>query len=155
MAEDRTSVFEGGCQCGAIRYALYQAPDHADICHCRMCQRAVGNLFMAAAGGVPLEAFAWTRGEPARFQSSEIAERLFCDRCGTPLAFRYLERPSMTVTIGSLDEPARVRPSRQLCVESRVPWLDEALQSPRYTSEEDPPPGGLAAVRSRQGREGS
>ena len=150
MADDRKPVLEGGCQCGAVRYALYQEPDHADICHCRMCQRAVGNLFMAAAGGVPLDDFAWTRGEPARFLSSAIAERLFCAACGTPLGFRYLERPSMTVTIGSLDEPARVRPTKQIGVESRLPWLDEALQTPRFTSEEDPPPGGLEAVGSRQ-----
>lgn len=155
MTRDRVPVLEGGCQCGAVRYALYQPPDHADICHCRMCQRAVGNLFMAATGGVPLDAFAWTRGEPARYRSSEIAERQFCATCGTPLGFRYLERPSMTVTIGSLDEPARARPTRQLCVEGRLPWLDEALQSPRFTTEEDPPPGGPEAVRSRQAREGA
>ena len=47
-------VLSGGCQCGAVRYALYAEPAAADICHCRMCQKAMGNLFMATAS-VPQE----------------------------------------------------------------------------------------------------
>ncbi len=43
----------GGCQCGAIRYALHDAPTGASICHCRMCQKAFGNYF-APLAGVPL-----------------------------------------------------------------------------------------------------
>jgi hypothetical protein len=56
-------VLTGGCQCGAVRYALYTEPTSADICHCRMCQKAVGNLFMAVAG-VPEDQLVWTKGAP-------------------------------------------------------------------------------------------
>lgn len=151
MAEDtRRPLLSGGCQCGAVRYALYAEPTTADICHCRMCQKAMGNLFMAAAGGVPLEDFAWTRGEPATFRSSSAAERSFCARCGTPLTFRYVARPSMTVTIGSLDEPARAKPTRQYGIESRVPWFAELADLPGTRTEDDPPPGGLATLESYQ-----
>ncbi|MDX1540779.1 MAG: GFA family protein [Geminicoccaceae bacterium] len=146
----RTAVLEGGCQCGRVRYAFYTEPTSADICHCRMCQRAMGNLFMAAVGGVGLDDFAWTRGEPARFQSSSIAERFFCRTCGTPLGFRYLERPTISVTTGSLDRPEHGRPTMQIGIESRLPWLDEALSSPAQHTEDDPPPGGMSAVVSRQ-----
>ena len=37
----------GGCQCGAVRYAARLAGDEAYWCHCRMCQRAVGNVTAA------------------------------------------------------------------------------------------------------------
>ena len=68
MAEaTRAPVLTGGCQCGAVRYALYAEPGSVDICHCRMCQKAVGNLFMAVAG-VPSGAFAWTKGAPAHLR---------------------------------------------------------------------------------------
>ena len=146
----RTPVLEGGCQCGRVRYAFYAEPTSADICHCRMCQRAMGNLFMAVVGGVSLDDFAWTNGEPARYQSSSVAERFFCRDCGTPLAFRYLARPTINVTTGSLDQPERGRPNVQNGAESRLPWLDEALQTPRVRTEDDPPPGGMAAIRSFQ-----
>jgi hypothetical protein len=149
MAEERAAVLRGGCQCGAVRYALYSEPVSADICHCRMCQKASGNLFMAAAG-VPEDAFAWTRGRPAVFASSSAAERGFCRECGTPLSFRYLGRKKMTITIGSLDEPARVKPREQIGIESRVPWLEEALALPGQTTEEDAPADVLAGMKNLQ-----
>jgi hypothetical protein len=147
--DDRQAVLTGGCQCGRVRYALYRQPTSADICHCRMCQRALGNLF-APFTGVRLDEFAWTRGAPRTYQSSSIVERGFCGDCGTPLSFRYVERDKISVTIGSLDQPARVRPTEQVGIESRVPWLHEALALPGKRTEDDPPPGGLAALRSYQ-----
>jgi hypothetical protein len=149
MAEQRTAVLTGGCQCGAVRYALYVEPISGDICHCRMCQRAAGNVF-AAFAGIGLGDFAWTKGAPATYRSSSIAERGFCGRCGTPLSFRYLGRDKISVMVGSLDEPARARPTEQVGIESRVPWLDEALALPGKRTEDDPPPGGVEALVSHQ-----
>jgi hypothetical protein len=149
MTEPRAPAMTGGCQCGAVRYALYVEPTAADLCHCRMCQKAMGNLFMAVAG-VPLEEFAWTAGAPATYRSSSVAERTFCRDCGTPLSFRYLGRERISVTTGSLDEPARARPTVQNGIESRVPWFHELAGLPGTTTADDPPPGGLAAVVSRQ-----
>ena len=148
----RSAVLTGGCQCGAVRYALYGEPD-ADICHCRMCQKAVGNLFMAVAG-VPLQHFAWTRGAPAIYRSSSAAERGFCRDCGTPLTFRYIAKDSINVTLGSLDEPARAKPTKQHGIESRVPWWRELFDLPGLTTEQDPPPGGLDAMENYQRRDG-
>jgi hypothetical protein len=36
---NRSAHMTGGCQCGAVRYALMSEPTHASICHCRMCQK--------------------------------------------------------------------------------------------------------------------
>jgi hypothetical protein len=146
---DASPVLSGGCQCGAIRYALYAEPAAADICHCRMCQKAMGNLFMAVAS-VPQDQFAWTRGAPATWQSSAIAERGFCGACGTPLSFRYLSGARISVTTGSLDEPARARPTSQIGIESRVPWFDELPGLPASSTADNPPPGGMDALGSRQ-----
>ena len=121
MAE-RQAVMTGGCQCGAVRYALYAMPE-SSVCHCRMCQKAVGGLF-AAFSDLKLADFAWTRGEPGTFRSSSAAERHFCSACGTPLTFHYIDGQVIGVTTGSLDEPVRVPVVRNYCAESRLPWLD-------------------------------
>jgi hypothetical protein len=111
MSDQRKPVLTGGCQCGAIRYALYAQPNRAGVCHCRMCQKAVGGPFMAWAN-VRRDAFAWTRGEPGLFRSSSAADRGFCPHCGTPIYFVYAKRPgSISVTLGSLDTPEAVRPT--------------------------------------------
>ena len=33
MSGQRKPVLTGGCQCGAVRYAVYAAPERAGICH--------------------------------------------------------------------------------------------------------------------------
>jgi len=119
----------GGCQCGAVRYALHSMPAKPCICHCRMCQKQMGNLFGAFAG-LPQSDFELTRGEPSSFQSSDLADRVFCGKCGTPLAFRYRDGSRISVTIGSLDEPERMKPLAQYGIEGRISWLHEALETP-------------------------
>jgi hypothetical protein len=115
----------GGCQCGAVRYALFEVPV-STVCHCRMCQKAVGGPF-AALSKVPMAGFAWTRGQAARFQSSSAAERHFCERCGTPLTFHFLDGDAIEVTTGSLDTPALVPVTKHFGVEARMPWIDLLL----------------------------
>jgi len=94
--------FTGGCQCGAVRYR-FATLGKASICHCRMCQKAMGNYF---APLVEVEGFKWTHGQRARFASSNLSYRGFCQNCGTPLT---LETDNVVeVAIGSMDDPAAV-----------------------------------------------
>ncbi len=135
MAEVRIS---GGCQCGAVRYALHEAPTHPHICHCRMCQKALGSYF-APLSGVATDRFEVTRGEIARFMSSDQAERGFCRDCGTPLTFRYVASQRTMVALGSLDHPADVKPARQFGTESRMSWFGELAALPGETTEAGDP----------------
>jgi hypothetical protein len=136
-------VMTGGCQCGAVRYALYDMPE-STICHCRMCQKAVGGPF-AALSKVVTGRFFWTRGEPASFRSSDAAERHFCAACGTPLTFHYLDSETIEVTTGTLDTPALAPPTKNFGTASRLPWI--GLLLPGVLPEV--PPDGRAVV-SRQ-----
>jgi hypothetical protein len=133
-ASQREPVLTGGCQCGAVRYALYAAPEHTSICHCRMCQKAVGNYF-AAYSGLKQDDFAWTHGRPGAFRSSEVIERDFCRDCGTPLTYRPLDKGTISVSVGSLDDPARVHPDMQYGVESRLPDFDGLHRLPGEATE--------------------
>lgn len=113
----------GGCQCGAVRYHAGAMLDTSHICHCRMCQKAAGNYF-AALIGIPKDALSWTRGTPATFKSSDQVERGFCQACGTPLYYDYASSKHLSVTTGSLDNPADFPPRVQFGVEGRMPWFD-------------------------------
>ena len=122
-SETRAPVATGGCQCGTVRYAFYAPLENAHVCHCRMCQRAVGGLFAALAGTAPGN-FAWTRGTPSFFASSNLAQRGFCAACGTPLSFKYVAPAArMYATIGSLDHPENAPIVKQFGTESRLPWV--------------------------------
>jgi hypothetical protein len=128
--ESPTRPITGGCQCGAVRYEAPGPLQKVHLCHCRMCQRAVGNVF-AALAGVPKTKLKWTAGQPASFASSSLAKRGFCARCGTPLYFAYDQAARIYVTIGSLDDPASAVPEIQYGVESQLPWLHVNADLPR------------------------
>ncbi len=147
----------GGCQCGAVRYTVTQPLGSAGICHCRMCQRAAGNVFapLVTARGVE-----W-QGTPGRWASSDIAERGFCRDCGTPLFLSDFDgEDEVELMIGTLDDPAAVPPDHHYGIESRVPWLKLADDWPGWETggrPGDPPrtitshqsPAGAAAEEDR------
>jgi hypothetical protein len=78
--------FHGHCLCGAVSVTVAGAHDpRPGACHCRMCQRWSGGLFLcfnADANGVTVE------GPVTRYASSEFAERAFCSVCGSHLWMR-------------------------------------------------------------------
>jgi hypothetical protein len=149
MPQTRTAVHTGGCQCGAVRYALYAEPNNASICHCRMCQKAAGNLFGAFAG-VKHADFAWTRGSPKHFNSSEVIARDFCGDCGTPLTFRQLDRDRTSIAIGSLDHPEKVPITKQFGIESQVPGFENLAHLPAQKTSDWVDPVRAPKLASRQ-----
>lgn len=126
----------GGCQCGAVRYRSTALMDNSHICHCRMCQKAVGNFF-AALVGASNDELVWTRGTPAVFASSDLAERGFCAACGTPLFYRSIGGTRTGLTIGSLDDPSVAPPHVQVGMEGRYAFMDGLLHLPDAGATED------------------
>ena len=123
----------GGCQCGAVRYALHAQPTEPRICHCRMCQKHAGSFFGAFAN-IGMKDFELTRGELGLFRSSGDGDRTFCRDCGTPLGYLHISGDRMAIMIGSLDDPAAIRPTTQYGVEARMPWFADLTQLPAYES---------------------
>jgi len=141
----------GGCQCGAVRYALHQHPHDPHICHCRMCQKAFGSFF-APLTGVLQENFELTRGQLAIFRSSDPTERGFCRDCGTPLTIHDLHSPRIAVSIGSLDEPAKSEPKFQCGIEGKLSWFAKlaALPGDKTTEADNPDLASKIAASNHQ-----
>jgi hypothetical protein len=123
----KKSGYSGGCQCGAVRFHTTEITESARICHCRMCQKAVGNFF-AALVNAPKDNLTWTRGTPARFRSSADVDRGFCAQCGTPLTCEFLPGDSIGLCIGAFDTPQDIKPISQDSIESRMPWFHDLPQ---------------------------
>jgi hypothetical protein len=123
----RTGIRTGGCQCGAVRFRASELLDNPHVCHCRMCQKAMGNMF-AALVGVKHEHLTWTRGRAATFRSSEHVDRGFCKGCGTPLFYHYLPGAHVSLTIGSFDEPNTIPILYQMGLEGRHPSIGHLEQ---------------------------
>ncbi|MBW8880444.1 MAG: GFA family protein [Asticcacaulis sp.] len=130
-----SDIYKGGCQCGAVRFEVEGPLGRASVCHCRMCQKAFGNVFAPLVSVREATSFRWTKAEPARFQSSNLVRRGFCPLCGTPLTY---EAPDgVAVAIGAFDHPGQIVPDITYGVEGRVAWMDHVNDWPVRTTMED------------------
>jgi hypothetical protein len=123
---------EGGCLCGALRYAVRGEALFATLCHCSLCRRAAGAPVVGWAM-FPLDAVRFERGKPAVYASSPAVERGFCAGCGTTLSFTADFLPGLIdLTIASFDEPERLPPQLHMWERKRIPWLELGDELPRY-----------------------
>jgi hypothetical protein len=88
-SSDASSALTGHCLCKAVTITVAGRHDpRVGACHCRMCQRWTGGLFLcftADASAVTVT------GEVTRYRSSSFAERAFCPRCGSHLWFNDVD----------------------------------------------------------------
>ena len=131
-----TAKYQGGCLCGSVRYRADAKPINQRICHCRLCQRAIGAAFNARIlfriDDVIFD------GMVATVHSSPDLKRGFCPGCGTTIFSRRDAAGIMGLTTGSLDDPSVFEPEMHIFTASKQPWvtIDDGL--PHY--EGAPPP---------------
>jgi hypothetical protein len=125
-------TFEGGCHCGAVRYALFAKPEGSMICHCRTCRGVSGAPFVAWITA-PADRFEIVRGHPKEYASSDNVLRQFCGRCGTQLTYaRTDEDVSIDITTASLDDPNAFPPTHHSWLKHDLAWIKFGDELPTF-----------------------
>lgn len=107
---------EGGCVCGAVRYATTGEPLRVTVCHCTWCQRRTGTAF--AVEPVFEEAQVTLEGELKRYrhvsdESGRWLDQHFCPACGTNIGLTLEWRPGVRIIdAGTFDDPSWIRADR-------------------------------------------
>ncbi|MCS0497697.1 GFA family protein [Ancylobacter sp. MQZ15Z-1] len=115
------------CACGATTFEFDTDPTFVAVCHCLDCKKASGGE-AATFFGVPEEDFTLTGGRPRAFhyiaRSGKGLDRNFCPDCGARVFSSNLESfpGTVFVTLGSLDDPAGIRPMLEMFTARRLGW---------------------------------
>ncbi|MDO8213808.1 GFA family protein [Conexibacter sp. CPCC 206217] len=132
---DDDMAMTGGCNCGAVRFAVTAPFESAGYCHCRRCQRRTGTG-SSIGGTVASSAFAIVQGaEHVRTWRPEDGwAKSFCGACGSHLFSGGVDGDALVgVRLGALDGDPGIRPQWRQWVGSALPWEpipDDGL--PRY-----------------------
>ncbi|MGD8207892.1 MAG: GFA family protein [Thiohalocapsa sp.] len=135
-----TTRHEGGCHCGAVRYAFGEAPEFTFYCHCNDCQKTTGSPFSIELM-LRDETFSVT-GELGTYvvegDSGKPVTRSFCTKCGSGVYLECASDPGYVfVKVGTLDDASWVEPQMHIYTASKQPWLELADDLPAY--EKAPP----------------
>lgn len=125
----------GGCICGAIRYRILGRPRLVCSCHCSMCRRASGAPMLTWMA-IRKDRFELISDAVIWYRSSEQGRRGFCATCGGQLLSVHAGyQDYYEVTVGTLDNPERVRPDRHVYEPDRLSWLLICDGLPRHLSD--------------------
>lgn len=116
---------KGGCRCGAVTFRASAEPVFVGLCHCRNCQKETGTAFSSVIGlpAPSLTVTGTTKQYDSVGDSGKATHRTFCPECGSTIAHwaDIMEGVTM-VNVGSLDDPALVKPVMQIYCDSALPW---------------------------------
>lgn len=97
-----TIIHSGSCLCGSVRISAQNATNKVGACHCSMCRKWGGGPYMEVDCGTEVS----FRGEEniTVYNSSDWADRGFCNSCGSHLFYRLKESKQYMIPVGLFDE---------------------------------------------------
>lgn len=119
----------GECYCGAIAYEAEVDPSRSAICNCTDCQKFSGSPWRASIPA-KVEDFRLLRGMLKTYvkTADSGAKRLqaFCGDCGSPIYATSAENQTIfNLRLGALKQAAALPPTRQIWMESALPWAHD------------------------------
>ncbi len=125
--------------CGAVRFSARNVTSETGACHCKMCQRWAGSTLIAVT--VPATDIDWTGLENVgRIQSSDWAERGWCNECGSGLWYRITakgpEEGDYEIPIGLFDDADGFKLVREIFVDRKSDSFDLAGEHKMMTEAE-------------------
>ena len=119
-------MFEGGCDCRAVRYRLRTRPMWVNCCHCRWCQRETGSAFVinAMIEADRVELLAGPVDVVDTPSHSGKGQRIArCPTCRVAVWSHYSSPLVSFVRVGTLDDPDRFPPDVHIFTTSKQPWV--------------------------------
>ena len=126
-SQPASTILEGGCSCGRLRFQVTGTPRSVNCCHCRDCQRLTGSAFAVNAvyptPQLALLGPGWDDG--CVVVDADGARSWRCPDCGVLL---FAGHPAFGdalrfVRVGTLDAGERLAPDAHYFVRSKHPWV--------------------------------
>jgi hypothetical protein len=117
-------IIKGRCLCGAVTFEFDGPVNWSGHCHCESCRRTTSSAFTTFIG-VPRKVCRFTGAAPQAYGSSPGVRRLFCGRCGSPIAYDAEAYPDeIHLYLASLEDPNAITPSSHAFYEEKLSWLE-------------------------------
>lgn len=128
------SEAKGSCLCGAVKIHAQKVSKNLGACHCQMCRKWGGGPLMALDCGSEV-AFEGIENLSV-YNSSEWAERGFCNKCGTHLFYKLKQNNQYIVSVGLFDNLEDIIFEHQVYIDKKPAYYCFANETKNLTEAE-------------------
>ena len=108
-------TFEGGCDCGAVRYQARGPLRDVTNCHCGQCRRTHGHF--AAYTNADKDGLSFIEDRGLKwYKSSDFARRGFCGECGASIFWEAQTSDQIGIAAGTLNGPTGLKTVAEIFV---------------------------------------
>lgn len=130
MPGDQTTR-SGGCLCGAVRFQVIGPLRDVVNCHCDMCSKLHGGPGAHSKAKKTDLKITESRGLKW-YRSSAVAERGFCQECGSSLFWRPDEQDTTGILAGALDQPSKLKTIGHIFVGEKSDFYEIMDDCPQF-----------------------
>jgi len=129
----------GSCLCGAVKYKVDHDPKQTGACHCSMCRKWSGGIYLGVEAPAGTIHFTGEQNITV-YPSSDWAERGFCKTCGSSLFYRVTAPGPHQGTYhfghGTLDDPGDIALTGELFIDIKPGGYSFAEKTHQMTGDE-------------------
>ncbi len=123
---------QGHCLCNATSFKANVVSTEIGVCHCNMCRTWSGGPYIGLDCGVDVS----FDGEVTQFDSSDWAERGFCQRCGTHLYYKFKSTGQYIMPAGLFADDAGLLMDHQIFIDEKPNYYEFANATKNLTGAE-------------------
>jgi hypothetical protein len=131
---NKITNLNGQCLCKKVTIKASNVEEHIDACHCTMCRKWSGSALLAVDCGQEVSFGGQTN--ITTYDSSEWAERGFCQHCGTHLFYKLKHNQKYIVPVGLFDTDSQFDFKTQIFIEEKPEYYGFANKTKNMTGEE-------------------
>ncbi len=128
------TIGHGACLCKAVTVTARTMSSQVGACHCSMCRTWTGGPLLAVDCGTDVS-FAGTE-HISVYESSEWAERGFCNVCGSHLFYRLKDSRQYIMPVGLFADGTGLVFDHQIFIDEKPGYYDFANETKKMTGAE-------------------
>lgn len=132
MSEIET--LKGSCLCGSVKIEATPENKSVGACHCNMCRRWAGGIYMVLDCGSAVKFLDDT--DLGVYQSSDWGERGFCKKCGTSLFWKMRDKDQYMFSANAFDAPGDLIMDHEVFIDEKPDYYALAGDAKKMTGEE-------------------
>lgn len=125
---------EGTCLCGAVSISTKNMSKHVEACHCNMCRKWGGGALLVVECGSDVN-FEGVENITI-YQSSDRAERGFCQKCGSHLFYKLKQNNQYYIPVGLFDSRNAFTFDHQVFIDEKPEYYSFANKTKNITGAE-------------------